>query len=331
MRKVRTLIFASMLLSSAPVFAADEHVNSSKQSSVQFVTLGTGGGPVLRRERSQPANAVIVDDAVYIFDAGDGVERQMLGAGLSLRQVKAVFLSHHHIDHTGGLASLLVNRWVLGGFDRLPVIGPPETAALTTAIGAGYRGTEIATASVGETRPTIASAIDGRDLPKDLGQPALIYEDDRIRVFAVTNDHYHFAADSPSAQRARSYSFRIEAGGRSFVFTGDTGVSPALERLAKDADLLVSEVMDVAAMRRSLEKMPGLSPQARSLMAANMGEDHLSPGQVGDLARSAGVKAVILTHLVPGRDGESDLGGYVDGVTRRFSGPVRIARDLDRF
>jgi hypothetical protein len=64
-----------------------------------FLTLGTGGGPLTRIERSEPANAVVVDGDVYLFDVGDGAQRQLAAAKLPLQRVRAVFLSHHHVDH----------------------------------------------------------------------------------------------------------------------------------------------------------------------------------------------------------------------------------------
>ena len=62
-----------------------------------------------------------------------------------------------------------------------------------------------------------------------------------------------------------------------------------------------------------------------------MQQDHLTPRQVGEIAKLAGVKAVVLTHLVPGDDLSVDLGVYSAGVTQIFHGPVKVAADLDRF
>lgn len=332
MSRLRPLYRASLsiaaLLSAMPfaVAAAEE-----RKPTAQFVTLGTGGGPVMRLKRSQPANAVVVNGAVYLFDAGDGVERQMLVAGLRLPQLRAVFISHHHIDHSGGLASLLVDRWVLGSFAPLPLFGPAGTIAFAKGVGEGYVGTEYATASIGKPRPSIASSITAQDLAAEIPSPTLIYSDENIRVLAVANTHYHYPVGSEAARNAHSYSYRIEAGSRSFVFTGDTGRSDAVTALAKGADILVSEVMDADMIRTSLSRQPDLTPEAASTMVANMSRDHLLPADVGELARKAGVKAVVLTHLVPGRDDDAAPDRYGDGVRAVFKGPVTVAKDLDRF
>src|SRR5688572_10997522 len=100
----------------------------------EWVTLGTGGGPVIQLKRAQPANALVVGDAVYLFDVGPGTQRQMKAAGIELGQVKAVFLSHHHLDHVGGLGPLLVNRWINGLRSAIPVFGPDGTESMTNGM-----------------------------------------------------------------------------------------------------------------------------------------------------------------------------------------------------
>lgn len=298
--------------------------------AAQFVTLGTGGGPVIRVKRSEPANAVVVGDAVYLFDVGDGTLRQLAAASLPLERVRAVFLSHHHIDHNGGLAPLIVTRWLIVSREPVPVIGPPGTVELVKGIAKGYRSTELAPITIGGPKmPPIVSSTSPRDLPAETADAVEIYRDTNVRVSAITNDHYHFAAGSEEAKRSRSYSFRIEAGGRVFVYSGDTGPSRNLEKLAQGADVLVSEVIDLAGMSSQIR---GGRPAAEnSPLIAHLEQDHLTPAQVGRIAAAAHVKSVVLTHLVPGADRETTTSQYTDGVKQQFAGPVVAANDLDRF
>lgn len=302
------------------------------QSGAQFLTLGTGGGPLTRLERSEPANAVVVDGDVYLFDVGDGVQRQLLAAGLPLSRVKAVFVSHHHVDHNGGLAPLLVTRWLVNNHAPLPVIGPPATETMVARIAEAYRPTELAPVTIGgPPKPTILATTAAKDMPADLDAPQVVYQDAKIRVLAVGADHYHYAPGSPEARASRSYAFRIEAGGRSFVFTGDTGPSARVEAMAKGADVLVTEVIDVAATEKALRAAPEIPAAAIPGLMAHMAEDHLTGAQIDAFAARAGVKQVVLTHFSPGMDGEKDLSGYTRGIGLQFKGPVKTARDLDRF
>src|SRR3546814_17056482 len=61
--------------------------------------LGTAGGPIPRQERSQPANALVIGGQVSLIDAGYGLLRQMPAQRLNLGAVRALFLTHHHLEH----------------------------------------------------------------------------------------------------------------------------------------------------------------------------------------------------------------------------------------
>lgn len=312
------------------VTASAQGVAESRPAA-RFVTLGTGGGPIIRLRRSQPANALVIGDAVYLFDAGDGVQRQLRAAGIPLANLRAIFVSHHHLDHDAGLGPLLTARWLFNDYRPLPVIGPPGTQHMIGALADAEHAVELAPITIGgPAKPAIASTIAARDLAPQMDQPTLVFEDSNIRVLAITNAHYHFPPGE-AASLSRSYAYRIEAGGRSIVFTGDTGWSENVVRLARGADLLVSEVIDVAAMERVLRRAPDLPPAVLLPMLAHMAQDHLTPDQVGRLAAAAHVGRLVLTHLAPGNDDEADTKGYVAGISAHYRGPVTVANDLDRF
>jgi ribonuclease BN (tRNA processing enzyme) len=320
MRLAAVALLLAGIAAAVPAAAAD--------SRPIVVTLGTGGGPVVQTRRAQPASAVVVDGDVYLFDAGEGTQRQLKAAGLAEARLRAVFLTHHHVDHVGGLAPLIVNRWIVGARTPLPVIGPAGTAEMLQGLAAAARPIERSPLAIGAAKPGVAEAAVARDLAA-MPVAAEIYRDDRIRVAAIEVDHYH-EADGRRSDAARAYAYRVEGGGRTIVFTGDTGPSPGLVALARGADLLVSEVMDRAAIAAALDRM-ALPADARAGFLRHMDLDHLTPAQVGRLAKDAGVAAVVLTHLVPGRDEETSTAGYTDGLSDIFKGRVTVAEDGDRF
>lgn len=295
----------------------------------RFVTLGTGGGPVIRVRRSEPANAVVAGGSVYLFDVGDGVQRQLAAAGLPLAEVKAVFISHHHMDHNAGLGPLLMSRWLFDPLPAIPVIGPPGSRAMIAGIAAANLATVNAPVSLGPSPPPVEATVRPSDLPPVLDTPTEIYRDANVRVLAISVAHFHLPPGMTLDPAPRSYAFRIEAGGRSFVYTGDTGPSERLERLARGADVLVSEVIDLDAAAASARRT--LPPEAVAALLAHMRLDHLTPEDVGQLAARTGVGEVVLTHLSPGLDSETDLSGYTRGIAATFKGKVLVAADLDRF
>ncbi len=328
--KKRVTAFLCLMLTGQSLLA--EAPGQLATGNVAFITLGTSGGPVFRRERSEPANAVAIGNCVYLFDVGAGAIRRMAEASLPLEQLCGVFLSHHHIDHVADLGSILTTRWLLNTYTPIPVIGPHGTAGMAEKLIAAARPIELAPVTIGgPVKPSLRSTVIAQDLPSETAVPTLIFEDGNIRVFAITNAHYHFERGSPEEQFSRSYGFRIETRNKIYTYTGDSGPSENLVKLAKGADVLVSEVIDIAGVRATLERVPNLPADVRASLVTHMHQDHLTPVQVGQLGSAAGVKTIVLTHLVPGSDGEADLSGYVKGLGDAFQGDVRIANDLDRF
>ena len=295
----------------------------------QFVTLGTGGGPVVQLERSQPANAVVVNGAVYLLDVGEGTQRQLMAAGLSLANVRAVFLSHHHLDHVGGLWPMMINRWINRYPAALPIVGPAGTNEMVAGLVGAAKPVERAPLAIGGgvTR-SIGLTVAPREIADKIEQPLEIYRDENIRVLAIGVDHFH-QADGSVSEAARSYAFRVEAGGRSMVFSGDTGPSPSLEQLARNADLLVCEVMDRDAVAAVLARMK-LTPGDRAAFMRHIDLDHLTAEQVGSIASRAGVKSLVLTHFAPGRTDADDRKDIKRAATE-YRGPIAAAHDGQRF
>ena len=120
MNMTRFLGVTILLASSFMACAADQPANV-------FITLGTAGGPEGEANRSQPANALLVGKDLYLVDAGDGAAGQLKKAGFRLPQVRGIFLSHNHFDHTGGMLAILGLRMQLNAYEPLTVYGPPGT------------------------------------------------------------------------------------------------------------------------------------------------------------------------------------------------------------
>ena len=151
-------------------------------------------------------------------------------------------------------------------------------------------------------------------------------------VTVAENTHYTFAPGSEDAERYKSLALRFDLPDRSIVYTGDTGPSVAVEGLARGADLMVGEMIDVAATVAQLRRtMPEMPPVMLEATTRHLNAHHLSATQLGQLAARAGAKRLVVTHEVPGSIDASDLARYRADIAREFTGPVTIANDLDRF
>jgi ribonuclease BN (tRNA processing enzyme) len=117
-----------------------------------------------------------------------------------------------------------------------------------------------------------------------------------------------------------NYAFRFDTPDRSFVFSGDTARSERLIALARGADVLVHEALYLPAVPRMKD---GNAPALREHLL----KGHTATEDVGRIAAAAGVKTVVLAHLVPAFPDITDA-MWADGVRKHFDGEIIIGRDL---
>jgi ribonuclease BN (tRNA processing enzyme) len=326
--------FWSFLLSSFAAFVivalAHESVaqttGAPSKASTRLITLGTTAGPPPRAHRAQSSNLLIVNGTLYVVDAGDGVARRIAKAGVNVRDVGTIFITHHHDDHTAGLGTLMSVAWDNQRTKPINVYGPPRTEDLVKAAVQYFTiSAEIRIADGGRTIP-ISQLFFGHDVGT-----GVIYHDANIKVTATENTHFDFHK-GPASGKHKSYSYRFDTPDRVIVFTGDTGPNDALTELARDADLLVSEANSVEERMQLLIKTGQwqmMTPDEQVRIKRQMAEGHLSPDDVGKMAARAGVKTVVLTHLTAKAD--DDYTTWANDVKKHFSGQVLIAKDLMEF
>jgi ribonuclease BN (tRNA processing enzyme) len=162
--------------------------------------------------------------------------------------------------------------------------------------------------------------------------PGVVFQDANVKVTAARNSHFDFHT---GGARFGSYAYRFETADRVIVFTGDTGPSETVTRLASGADLLVSEVNSVddrVTRMKQDGQWQAMSEAERAGIRRQASMGHLSPEEVGRMAAAAGVKAVVLTHLTQRPPPNTDrYEPWVEEVRKHFAGPVFVARDLMAF
>lgn len=295
-----------------------------------LVLLGTRGGPSIDVTRAQTASAVVVDGRPYLVDCGYGALRQLVASHLGYLQLDTVFFTHLHDDHTGDLAALLSYQWTNGKTTATDAYGPYGTASLVQAALAFFRANvEIRTVDEGHSVDA-ARQFHGHDVAAT-AVPLQIFKDDKVTVTAVENTHY--PPRSTARMPYRSLALRFDTKQRSIVFSGDTAYSQNLVGLARDADVLVCEVVDQSV----LDQMRQRAAEAAAAGHANsifrhVAESHSSPADVARMAAQANVRTVVLNHQVPGPSVPGGLAypvtGFIEAVRKGFSGEVIVGEDL---
>jgi ribonuclease BN (tRNA processing enzyme) len=279
------------------------------RETARLVLLGTGGGPSPKRLRSAPAQLILLGDDAYVVDCGNGVARQMAIAGVALSRIRAVFITHHHSDHDADYGNLLLMGWIDGLKPTVEAYGPPPLARLTALI-EEVNKVDIETRIADEGRPPFAGLV----MPHEITTGGVVMEKAGLKVTAALVDH-------PPIRPA--FAYRFDTPGRSIVISGDTAPSPSLVALARDADVLVHEVLYVPA----LEQVVGNERQAARLRE-HLLASHTPSTEVGRIAAAAGVQTLVLSHFVPGDDPTITDEMWAAGARAHFKGRIVVGRDL---
>lgn len=263
------------------------------------ITVLGSGGPIANPTRASSGYVVWLDSVPRLLvDAGGGTFVRMGELGLDVPLIDMVLLTHTHIDHTGGLAPVVMAAYMQGRTTRLGVVGPAGRdmhpgcerfvdllfgrdgawSYMHTFDGFGIDARELPSTPEGDTR-------------------TLVLEDNVLTIRSAAVPHGMMP----------SVAYRIDYAGAVVVFTGDI---QRLDRgfidLAFGCDVLVH---DQAVPERQV---------AHSHL-------HTKPSETARIAREAGCRTLVLTHFMP--EIEAELDDAVRKVEENFRGRVVVAYD----
>jgi ribonuclease Z len=293
----------------------------------ELVVLGSAS-QVPTRQRAHNGYLLRWDGMGILFDPGEGAQRQLLLAGNAAGDIHRICVTHFHGDHCLGLPGIIQRisldrvphevpvHFPAGGevfFDRLrhATVFHDTAAIVAQPIGAdGVLATgPFGTLSAKRLNHPIESygyrltEPDGlRMLPAELARHGIAGPDiaEIIRTGVARVDGRQVTLAEVSEPRP----------GQVMAFVMDTGICPAAVELAAGADLLVIE-------------STFLTPQAA--LAAEAG--HLTAAQAGQIAATAGVRKLVLTHF---SQRYPDAAAFGAEAAQHFTGEIVVAEDLAR-
>jgi len=297
-----------------------------RQTRTKVVLLGTGT-PVPDPDRSGPATAIVVGDSAYLVDVGPGVVRRaeaaLLQRGITALEpgnLKVVFVTHLHSDHTAGYSDLIFTGWTSGRSTPLEVYGPTGLKAMTEHILEAYRiDIETRTNSEGNQR----AISNGWKVNAHEIKPGIVYKDANVTVTAF-----------PTKHAMESYGYRFDTSDRRIVISGDTSPSEETINACSGCDILIhdAQTLDLYA------KMP---ERLHSFVA----KYHTTTAQLAALATEAKPKLLVTYHTIAFRPGlappkflssitATDASRSTEEILQheigsRYSGQFVIGHDLD--
>jgi ribonuclease BN (tRNA processing enzyme) len=283
---------------------------TSIAQQTKLILLGTKGGPRVTAGRANPANVMMIAGEPWVVDCGYGVTRQLIAAGIEPGRVRKILITHHHSDHILELGPLIYNIWAAGLREPVDVWGPPPLRQIVESF-LQSMSYDIDIRIDDEGRADLRKLVRLHEFEAD-GQRML--ETDAVSISATKVIH-------PPLPHA--YAYRFDAPDRSIVLSGDTAVCRDLIAFAQGADVLLHEVMHLAGIDRIVARTPGAARLREHLIAA-----HTTTTEVGKVAAAAGVKTLVLNHLVPGDDPSITDEMWRGDAAADFAGDVMVGQDL---
>jgi ribonuclease Z len=286
------------------------------------VVLCGAGAPLPDPRRSGPCVAVRAGSLDLVIDAGSGSARNLGRMRFPLGAIDALLLTHFHSDHIDGLGELAMQRWVnAANTAPLPVLGPPGVAEVVAGFNTAYaQDARYRHAHHGDAvAPLSGRGMRAEEWPLPAaGEATVVLERDGVKVTMFAVEH---APVSPAV------GYRIDYAGRSVVVSGDTVRSANLESAARGADLLLHEALSPALVMALNRAAATAGRPIAQQVTADILDYHASPVDAARSAATAGVKHLLLYHIVPPLVLPGTGTVFLEGVAGAYSGRVTIGVD----
>ena len=301
------LFLALVMVATLPLAnSAQQSPANSPKSFSELVVLGSGT-PNPDPDRSGLAVAIIVNGHSYLVDCGPGVVRRAAAAtrqgvpGLEMPDLRTVFITHLHSDHTLGYPDLIFTPWVDGRTAHLPAYRPHGLNDLTKVILAAWKkDIAVRTQGLEHANPT-GYLVDVHEI-----QPGVVYKDenDTRTAFLVKHGSWDEA-----------FGYRFQTPDRTFVISGDTTPTDSIVQACNGCDVLLHEVY-------SQDPQHPMTAQWQKYFASA----HTSTAELAAIATRAKPKLLVLYHQLFHGVSEGEM---LNEVRQHYSGVVVSAHDLD--
>jgi len=301
--------------------AKNNNMDTFKDDALYVITTGTGA-PLPETNRVGPQTIVVAGDQILIFDAGPGSTLKLELSGIDASAVNGLFLTHYHSDHIGDIGELMLKRWASNVAEKpLPIYGPVGLEQVVTGferayeLDKGYRIAHHGQDMVPEE--AFGGDVIEFDLGANLTTSKVVYSSGDVEVIAFNVDHLPVFP---------AVGYRVNYKERNVIISGDTIYSESLIGHAMGADLFVCEALHMEFSKMISDASADMDSNL-SDVAHDIQDYHISPEDAAIVAREAGIKQLVLTHILPPIPSKILEAGFTKEARAVYDGEIYISND----
>lgn len=293
---------------------------ASSHDGIKVLICGTGS-PEVSSARAQACTLVAAGGRLFLFDVGDGSVRSLAASRVPVNDLERVFITHFHSDHFGDLGVLINAGWIWGRETPLGVQGPVGMKGVIAgyeaayALDEGYRSANMPHLA---ERRAVARAVPFEIVFAEGARSVRVYDKDGVTIDAVPVAH-------DPVRPALGYVLQYK--GRKLFVSGDTEVSPVNLPAMQGADMVVHESYAGHMVRRAIPEMRKLGMEFNARVAERTIPYHADNIALARQAAAAGVKHLVLTHLIPYPENAVVRAMYTEGMGDLYKGRITVAED----
>ena len=280
---------------------------------LSVILLGTGT-PIPTLDRACASTMVVAGDRTIMVDSGRFSSIRMAQAGIM--NPSLLLYTHFHSDHITDFGEVMVNRFAMAGADKpLPVIGPVGVKEMVGNLMDAYAPDK-------QYRVDHhGSAVNEQGYEVDVteAQPGVVYDEAGLKITMFEVDHFPVVP---------AMAYRFDYQGQSVVVSGDTKKVSQMVEMSKGCDILVHEAINPNLLEMGRRASRANANERMQKISADILDYHTMTDEVAEIARDAGVKKLVLTHMVPSPMNHAMELMFLQGMMKIYRGPIKVGQDL---
>jgi len=300
--KVKSILLMVLMFVSLGCFAAP---------SIQVTLLGTASATTISSQRYGMATVVRVNGKALLFDAGRGALIRLHEAGVDLRDISAIFITHLHSDHLTGLPDIYATAPIRGRNVPFDLYGPPDITRVADGLKLMFAPNNAIREKDNEINAWASNII-----VHPITKEGVVYDQGGVKVTAFLVDH---------GQNVKpAFGYRVDYQGRSVVISGDTRYTANLVKHSQNVDLLIHCV--VAARPEMIAAVPDTMNHLYGYLA--------SPDDVARVLNETKPHLGVLSHITLFAGGgiapETDDMLH-QSIASKYKGNFLVGHDLETY